>query len=47
MLYWILSFGADAEVLAPDAMRRAVADTARRMTDRYKSEQEPEAALAK
>jgi predicted DNA-binding transcriptional regulator YafY len=35
MLYWILSFGADAEVISPDAMREAVAKTAQAMVERY------------
>ena len=35
MLYWVLSFGAQAEVLEPLPLRTAVAEAARRMTARY------------
>ncbi len=35
MLYWVLSFGADAEVVSPEVMRQAVAETARKMVERY------------
>ena len=35
MLYWVLSFGAQAEVLEPAPLRAAVAEAARRMTEKY------------
>ena len=35
MLYWVLSFGAQAEVLEPVPLRAAVAEAARKMTARY------------
>jgi predicted DNA-binding transcriptional regulator YafY len=35
MLYWVLSFGAQAEVLEPAPLRAAVAEAARQMTARY------------
>ncbi len=37
MVHWILSFGGMAEVLAPAAMREAVAEEARKMSRRYES----------
>lgn len=36
MLYWVLSFGADAEVIAPEAMKDAIKATACHMINRYK-----------
>ena len=41
MLYWVLSFGADAEVLEPAPLRAAVADAAQHMVARYASEALP------
>jgi predicted DNA-binding transcriptional regulator YafY len=38
MKYWILSFGADAEVIAPESLRKSVAETARQMVDLYHPE---------
>lgn len=35
MKYWIMSFGEDAEVIAPEALRRSVVETARRMVELY------------
>ena len=35
MLYWVLSFGAQAEVLEPAPLRAAVAESARKMALRY------------
>ena len=35
MLYWVLSFGAQAEALEPAPLRAAVAEAARQMTARY------------
>lgn len=35
MLYWVLSFGAQAEVLEPVPLRAAVAEAARKMTQKY------------
>lgn len=35
MRYWILSFGADAEVIAPDSLRASVAEIAGRMVGTY------------
>jgi proteasome accessory factor B len=35
MLYWVLSFGAQAEVLEPAPLRAAVAEAADRMMARY------------
>lgn len=32
---WVLSFGENAEVLAPEALRREVAEAARKLADRY------------
>ena len=36
MRYWILSFGADAEVLAPATLRASVAEVAGQMIEQYK-----------
>lgn len=35
MLYWVLSFGAQAEVLEPVPLRAAVAEAAQKMTQKY------------
>ena len=35
MLYWVLSFGAQAEVVEPAPLRAAVAEAAQRMTEKY------------
>jgi len=41
MLYWALSFGAQAEVLEPAPLRAAVAEAALRMTARYQASSAP------
>jgi predicted DNA-binding transcriptional regulator YafY len=38
IMRWVLKWGADAEVVAPDELRRAVSREVRAMLDRYKSD---------
>lgn len=46
MLYWVLSFGAQAEVLEPAPLRAAVAEAAQKMTARYEVADAPEVTAA-